>query len=343
MKKKVLLLIITITLIIAAAYTGFWFFAKHKVEQSIEQSFNYIKKAPSIKYANYNLDVSCFPFLCVKLSNVNIKSVDNLAKLKNGLLIRTFEEKPFIYKTKNIFQSSINILEENTEYDFTIFNPSNTLTLNYKLSFKNLNILLQKNKIDINLNKVLIEKATDRTAYVVAMDIDNLNLYFNKVVNKNTSNIMVGYNLFNLNIIKQNNKKQNIKHSLLNFLIKDIDNNLLAKLDNQAIKPSQLITNDENINNIIENKTRIQVSDFKLTDENSQIIFKGYVDISKDKTLNAIADSSIKILKEKTVLQTLLDGAGIGKNENNVYVINVRTNADDITINKDIHLNAPKF
>lgn len=341
MKKKLLLLIITTTLVLSTAYTGFWFFAKYKVEQSIKQSFNYIKKAPSVKYANYNLNVSCFPFLCIKLSDVNIKSVDKIGLLKSGMLIKTFEEKPFIYKTKNIFKSSINILEKNTEYDFTVFNPSNTLTLNYNISFKNLNILLEKNKLEVNLNKVLIEKATDRTAYVVAMDVDNLNFYFNKISNKQISNIIVGYNLFNLNIIKPNNKKHTIKHSVLNFAIKDIDNNLLEELDNNKSKYGTTITN--NIKNIIENKTRLQVSDFKLTDNNSQIIFKGYLDISKDRTLNAIADSSIKILKEKSMLQKLLDNARIGKNENNIYIINVRTNADNITINKDIILNAPKF
>lgn len=343
MKKKIILSLIALLIISATSYTGLWFFTKHKIETATKIAANNLQKHPNIKYVAYKLDISCFPFLCVKFSDAKVKTEQNFASAKNGFSIKAFEEKPFKHKIKNILKPTINIYKNQASFDIASTNLDNEQTINLNVNFDKLAINISKNNRNLMAKDSDIEISSAESAFLVALTLGSLDMYLESLNNPESKNIAFGYEISNLKVFAPKTQKiiKEIKHSSLKSGIKNMPNKITELLKTYKKGDTQFII--DTIQELVKYKTEFQIREFRAKTLEAQTEFKGFASINENFRASLNFDSYVKFFKEGSVFEQFLKAYNIGQNEHQVYYLNARTENDIITINKAIKFSAPNL
>lgn len=342
--KKLVIIILSIITVLALSYTGAWFFIKNKAENNIELTLNKLKKDSKFKYITYDLKTSCFPFLCLELKDLKIKTDKYFAVSKKGFEFEAFVEKTLTYETKNIFKPLFNFNKKQASFDFKTKNLDTDQEVTFMFNFDDLTANFAKKDKNISISHADIEASAANSAFLAVASVDQLNLNYD--LNKTSdelSDLTFGYSLSNLRIFNQGAKQKplTISHSLLKAKIKDIANQTLTNLTKSKENTKEFSI--ETLNNLANNKTNLIIEDFKFSTDTSQALLKGHVLIDNDNRLRTNFDSSIKFLKDDTALENVIKNYKFKKHDSNTYFINGRTNDELINVNNIIRFPRPRI
>tara|TARA_Y100001960_G_scaffold305170_1_gene359063 strand:- start:10448 stop:11470 length:1023 start_codon:yes stop_codon:yes gene_type:complete len=338
--KKALIIASSILLLLAATYTAIWFYGKNKIELSVQQTINNLEKQDNVSYITYKLDVSCFPFLCVDLSDIKAKLKSDSKLSKEGIEVDALKDNKISFETKNILNPHISVKQAQVEIDLTLRNLDNDISTDILLNIDELGLNIKDNKTTIRLIKADIENATANSPFSVLATLGNLTVDFEK--SKENNAYAMGYILNNFSIFSPVGKTPifNIGFSQLVAGFSNVSENLADKAS-KSLSSSKLIK--ENVDDIIKNDTSFKIADFRIRANSFKTELKGFANINKDKFLEVNADMAYVPLNNKSPLEPFLKAYGIGKSKDGIYYINVRSKDNLITINKGINIPAPKI
>jgi hypothetical protein len=340
-KQKVALIAISAVVAIAAIYTASWYIIKHNIESSIHQEVANLTSQPSIKSVNYKLETSCFPYICVKLSDLNVKTKKYFAISKEGFEFNIFAKHPLKFKIKNIFASNINQELTQLKYDVTSINLDNNQNVTFTTDINKLNINVSKNSFKTVANGVFVEVSSNLSAAKALIDAQELKLDYKQSTDDKTTNRDLALETFNLNIfdVKTNKKAETIYHAKADLSLNNLDKLFLQRAKNKESK--------EYVKKAIENfkdlKTTVKVNDLKFTSTQAQILGHAQLFIDQQYFLNANGDIAIRFVKKNDNFEQLLQNYGFYKNEKDSFIVNVRTDKNIIKVNKNIAIPAPFF
>jgi len=346
MRKKIYIIASVTIITLIAAYTAFWFIAKNNIEEKITTYLKSVEHKENITDVNFDLKTSCFPFLCVELSNLNLKTKKYFSISKEGFNFKALEEKPLIYKTKNIFKPEFDFNEKQVQFDIYSTNLTNNQTVKLYADFDILGIYAKKNVLDITFKNFLLQAASENAPLMALMDISSFNAKY-KIIKatklENIINIAFSYDLFKLNAFNQETGKAvySIPHSKLEGFIVNLSDHILKDLKSTK-KETEQFTIDA-INSFANNKTAFIIKDFKLTNSDMQVFGKGSLLIDNNYFLSANAFSGIKFNKEGSMLEKMLNAYQFGKTDTGLYGIDIVTKNNVIKINNKISIPAPFF
>lgn len=338
--KKPLLITSALLTLIAAIYTGAWFYTKAKIELAVKNSVNGIESLENISYITYKLDISCFPFLCINLTDLNAKMTDEKLRSKNGYSLQALKDNTLTLKLTNIFSNKINFEQSQLEFDLALTNLDNKISTKLLLNADQVLINLNRNSTSVLFNKADIQSSIGNQPLKILATTDLLttNLEYSKEKNA----LAFGYNIQGLKIFEPNSSLllADIKTSSLTAGFANISQNLInyAKANKNTYK-----TILNNLDEIINNKTAFKIAKFDINASGFETQSKAQLNINEKKQLEVNLDMSYKPLQKNHLLETVIKNYGIGQSEDGIYYLNIRTNDDFITINKDIKLPAISF
>lgn len=339
--SKLALAALSTVLVAAILYTTAWFIIKHNIENSIHQEISSLTSQPSLKSVNYKLETSCFPYICVNLSDVNIKTKKYFSISKEGFEFEIFKKHPLKFKIKNIFAKNVNLNLSQLRYDIT----STNLDVNQKVTFitdiNTAEISANRNSFETTLNGIFVEVSSNQSVARGLLDIQKASLAYSSKENKLTVDRDILTEVFNLKIFSPKTGKQteNIHHAKLDASLNNLDKAFLEHAKNKESK--------EYVKQAIENfktlQTAININDLKFTSSKTQVLAKAKMLIDDQYFLNTNADAAIRFMAKDEFLEKLLTNYGFTKNEKGSYIINVRTDKNIIKVNKNIAIPAPFF
>lgn len=341
LKHKIALTALSIVLVAAAIYTTVWFIAKHNIENSIHKEISSLTSQPSIKSVNYKLTTSCFPYLCVNLSDLNIKTKKYFAISKEGFEFNIFKQHPLKFKVKNIFARNIDLNLEQLRYDIASINLDNQQEVKFITDINKAEISANKNEFKTTLEGTFVEVSSNLSEARGILDLQKATLAYKTTNNKQTTNRDLVTELFDLKLFspKTGEEIEKVYHAKLDASLNNLDSKFLINAKNKESKEyvKQAIENFKTLN------TNINIKDLKFTGSKTQILAKAKVMIDNQYFLNANADAAIRFIKKDENLEQLLTSYGFTKNEKGSYIINIRTDKNIIKVNKNIAIPAPFF
>ena len=346
MTKRIYAIVSLVIITLVAAYTAFWFISKNHIEEKITNYLKSVEHKENITDVTFDLKTSCFPFLCVELSNLNFKTKKYFSISKEGFNFKALEEKPLIYKTKNIFNPAFDFNANQVSFDIHSTNLSTNQTVKFYTDFDDLKIYANKSSLELNANNFLLQVTTENAPLMALADIGSIEASYKAIKEDkkdNTTNIAFSYNLFKLNLFDQKTGKAiySIPHSKLDAFIINISNQMVE--DIKSIKKNTQQFTIDTINSLAKNKTALVIKDFKLTSQAMQVFGKGSIYIDKNYFLATNAFSGIKFLEKDSTAEKLLNAYQFSKTETGLYGIDVVTKNNVIKINNKISIPAPYF
>lgn len=344
--RNKLLLISTITLITSAlAYTGLWFLTKKVAEESVSAIFSNLKKQPSIKYITFDLKSSCFPKLCVKVSNIKAKTTEGFNGNKKGFEISAFVEKPLIFTRNNLLSTNLEFKKKQGSYDIHSKDLMSNQTVDMFISADLIDLNISKNKSTLNIKNADIEAMSNNAPFTTILNLNSLTAELDnttEATKKDSISYIIRYTLSGLNIYSKKSKTpiKSIKHSTAAIAIKDVPKTITANIG--KIKKDKRAFILESLQAMADNGTEVLIHDFKATTNKGQYILKAQTLINPNYYLLVNADLNLKFTAPHPA-QKILKAYKIGKQNDTSYILNIRTENNMIVINKKIKLPTAYF
>ncbi|MCP4355440.1 MAG: hypothetical protein GY793_07370 [Proteobacteria bacterium] len=323
--RKKIIMPVSLLALLAIAYTSFWFINKADIEENIDIYFTHIADQFSAEDLDYDLNLGCFPFMCVTLKNVRIQTSKNFAASKEGFLFEALIENALEYKTYNIFKPAITIKKQHFAVDSTITN----LTINQSIKILFLTDLfdfaIDESNSSLELNNLSVQLTAQNSPLLPVAEMGYVKAYYNNQKESGQAGVDLGDIL--LFSPQTGAAPKKIHHLKADFNIQNFPTDEIDLLMQKHLEQNSDIRAPENVAEIVKTfankQTKITVKDFKLTDDDLQVFAKSEFSIDTDAFLNADLQTSFKFFAAGSPLEQIMINSNIVPNAKKLYELNI--------------------